>query len=180
MKKLSMTAISLLCLLLIIQLAPCPVAQADSRFAKLDEAGNELPDDASGWAVVKDRTTGLYWEVKSSDENSVRAAGATYRFSKANRKFIKALNEQKFGGFDDWRLPTTEELKTLQQKGGDGPYINLEMFPNTVAESYHSWRLCGSGEITPERIDFGPKKTKGKKRYVRAVRGATPDGADQL
>ena len=32
-------------------------------YTKLDQAGNELPDSAVNWVMVRDNVTGLIWEV---------------------------------------------------------------------------------------------------------------------
>lgn len=40
-------------------------------FTKLDSLGNELAEGASNWACVKDNHTGLIWEVKQNNINSL-------------------------------------------------------------------------------------------------------------
>ena len=152
----------------------CLLAYADSvnmsvRFAKMNASGIELPDSSGEWAIVRDNVTGLYWEAKTNDE-SVHNKMNAYKWSGAKKKFIAELNTQEFGGFSDWRIPTSKELSSLVQKGEE-PFINTDYFPNTEPSNYLSWNLCGSGEITPEKVSFGNKKIKGRKRYVRAVRG---------
>ena len=37
-------------------------------YTKLDEYGNELPDDALIWVMVRDNVTGLIWEVKGAKD----------------------------------------------------------------------------------------------------------------
>jgi len=34
--------------------------------------------------------------------------------------FIKALNDERYGGFSDWRLPTIEEVLDLSKQSPDG------------------------------------------------------------
>src|SRR4030042_4960514 len=36
-------------------------------YTKLDENGNDLPDEAAEWVMVQDNLTGLIWEVKTDD-----------------------------------------------------------------------------------------------------------------
>jgi hypothetical protein len=65
--------------------------------------------------TATDRLTGLMWEQKCtdvtcSDQHNVFSAvswrnGAT--------QWINALNAERFGGHDDWRLPSLEEMRTL-------------------------------------------------------------------
>ncbi len=54
--------------------------------------------------LVRDKKTGLIWTAEKSGTK------LTYRMAKA---YIKELNQKKFGGYSDWRLPTIEELASL-------------------------------------------------------------------
>jgi len=153
-----------------------PVAQGQASpdsepYTKLGSDGRELAIDAGQWAMVRDNATGLVWEVKTTD-GSVHDKDNVYDWDGAHDLFIAELNNTKFGGFSDWRLPTTDELRTLTLKGAE-PYINQDFFPNTVATSYMSWRKCGSGEIFDERVKFGKIRNTKQDRKVRAVRGGT-------
>ncbi len=141
-------------------------------FTKLDGQGRELPVDAPRWAMVRDNRTGLIWEVKTRD-GSIHDMGNTYDWTGAHEAFIDELNKTQFGGFSDWRLPTTDELRSIRVKGSE-PYINLDFFPNTAPTSYLSWRKCGSGEIYDERVKFGKVRNSKKSRVVRAVRSDMP------
>ena len=148
--------------------------QTDSKYTKLDEKGQELPMTAEKWAMVRDNSTGLTWEVKTTD-GSIHDKENVYDWDGAHNTFINGLNAMQFGGFSDWRLPTTDELRTIRVKGAE-PYINQELFPNTVPTSYLSWRKCGSGDIFDERIKFGKIRNTKKDRRVRAVRGGGKGG----
>jgi len=146
-------------------------AQEQTRstdFVKLDSQGEELPANAEQWAMVLDRATGLVWEAKTTD-GSIHDRDRTFDWKGANETFLAELNSSKFGGFTDWRLPTTDELQTIRVKGAE-PFINQDFFPNTVATSYLSWRKCGNGEIYDERVKFGKIKNTKQDRRVRAVR----------
>jgi len=46
--------------------------------------------------------------------------------------FIKALNDSKYGGFSDWRLPTVDELTRIVNYGKFNPSINKSYFPKTM------------------------------------------------
>ncbi len=54
--------------------------------------------------VVVDHATGLMWQKSGSNKR------LTY---KAAQAYIKQLHDQKFAGYDNWRLPTIPELMSL-------------------------------------------------------------------
>jgi len=81
---------------------------------KLDGSGDDLPDTASSWAMVRDNVTGLIWECKT-DDGSVHDKDNTYESGEASL-LIDALNTMEFGGFDDWRLPDVKELSSLTNR----------------------------------------------------------------
>jgi len=119
----------MICALLV---GPAPTARAadqrtEAPFTKLDDQGKVLAADAPRWAMVRDNRTGLIWEVKTRD-GSVHDMGNTYDWKGAHEDFIEELNRSRFGGFTDWRLPTSDELRSIRVKGAE-PYINLDFFP---------------------------------------------------
>jgi hypothetical protein len=57
-----------------------------------------------GKKLVIDYTTGLTWQQSGSNKDMT--------FDSAER-YVHHLNEQRFAGFDDWRLPTLEEAMSL-------------------------------------------------------------------
>lgn len=165
--------VSLLVVVLLLCLA-APYLRAQGppppSYVKLDSNSQELPRDAKQWAMVRDDTTGLIWEVKTTD-GSIHDKNKTFDWEGAHEVFLAELNQSKFGGFSDWRMPTTDELSRLTVEGAE-PLIDPEFFPNTEPTGYLSWRKCGSGEIFPERVKFGTVRNSKSDRRVRAVRGA--------
>ncbi len=70
----------------------------------------------NGDYTVTDEVTGLMWQKSGSDNRM------TYDKAPA---FIDGLNGRKFAGYNDWRLPTLEELASLlEDKKVNGFYIN--------------------------------------------------------
>lgn len=140
-------------------------------YTKLGHNGAEMPDDAQasdGWIMTRDNVTGLIWEVKTRD-GSIHHWEDTYTWCDTDyatnggfpgtcsdggdtMDFIQALNDDAFGGFTDWRMPTEKELSTLLNHDRFEPAINTTFFPNTLSTSYwssvtankmrdHAWRV---------------------------------------
>jgi hypothetical protein len=63
---------------------------------------NDLVDN--GDSTITDRATGLMWDKGGSPtKKSMRRA----------KVYVRKLNERRFAGYSDWRLPTVEELASL-------------------------------------------------------------------
>jgi hypothetical protein len=131
-------------------------------YTKLDASGNELPDDASFWTMVRDNVTGLIWEVKQDKDGTENYANPhdadnTYTWYDSNpdtnggnagtpgddtdtEDFINELNANSYGGHNDWRMPTIKELAYIVDYSisRPGPAINSEYFSNTQGDKYWS------------------------------------------
>ena len=71
---------------------------------------NEFELQQNGQVVV-DPATGLWWQQSPSAEPVLREDALEY---------IRKLNEKKFAGYKDWRLPTLEETMSLME-----PHLNV-------------------------------------------------------
>ena len=174
-----------------------------TTYTKLDSDGNEVPDSAASWVMVRDNDTGLIWEVKRNmdgvkDYNDPHDSDNIYTWYDPNgttdggdagtrgdgtdtRDFIKALNNARFGGYSNWRMPSIKELAYLvdYSVGSYRPdrntiYINTTYFPNTKLSyywsstshsyfPYYGWAMY---------FHFGKDdwRYKNTAHYVRAVR----------
>lgn len=105
---------------------PCDDEDAEGQDAQQAEKGVCLPksfsiDDTAveNEKIVSDSNTGLQWQQTVSEEK--------YNFEKA-AEYCKKLS---YGGHDDWRLPTVQELASIIDDSGVITSIDSDYFPNT-------------------------------------------------
>jgi hypothetical protein len=94
-----------------------------NRFIKISAAGLELPDDAAEWVAVKDTKLGVWWSVEETKSMKQPAA-------------VKKAAAMKIAGFEDWRLPTVDELFALADRTKHNPAIDGTYFPDCKSEWY--------------------------------------------
>jgi hypothetical protein len=94
-------------------------------FRKIGADGSVLPRDAEEWEAVLDQRTGLMWSVKVSKVTNWKRAAA-------------AAKKVKAAGFNDYRLPTVEELFLLADRTRGDPAIDTEFFPDTPSDWFWS------------------------------------------
>jgi hypothetical protein len=160
-------------------------------YAKLDASGNDLPNTASNWVMVRDNVTGRIWEMKT-DDGSIHDRDNVYTWCDTNpytnggyhgrcgagtdtEDFINALNNSSFGGYSDWRMPTLKELSTLVDYSTYDPAIDTAIFPNTVSSYYWSSTTYAYDTYLAWLVYFyhgyDYYGNKSYSYYVRAVRG---------
>jgi hypothetical protein len=135
---------------------------AGFAFTKLDGNGGALAASASAWSCVRDKVTGLIWEVKT-DDGGLRDKDWTYSWYNPDpatnggsvgypdygnncydstrcdtAKFAADVNQAGLCGASDWRLPTREELRSLVDYSRYSPAIDTAWFPNTPSAWYWS------------------------------------------
>jgi hypothetical protein len=138
-------------------------------YIKYDDEGHGLSENAEQWSCVHDSVKGLTWEVKSKedglrntenlyswfDPEESRSRGITDGGRcKGNadcdtHAYIKAMNQERFCGHNDWRLPTREEMMSLvsNNESDEEVMINTSYFPETLPSWY--W-TASSNESRPE------------------------------
>lgn len=137
-------------------------------------------------SCVMDNVTGLLWEGKTP--TGFRSGGATYTNlgdgSPADASaYVAAVNASQLCGFNDWRMPTAEELYGIVNLGvtGAAGRIDASWFPNTAVATYWTGEpfYTSGTPVDPWYVDFStgavdlavfyPKPTF---MAVRLVRGA--------
>ena len=126
-------------------------------FTRLDSNGSIHSGSAystSPWSCVRDNVTGLVWEVKTND-GSIHDKDNTYKWggisaigknhpSKEGRYYdgwdslVNGAKNASLCGFNDWRVPKKEELRSIVHYGTHNPSIDTAYFPNTVPSSFWS------------------------------------------
>lgn len=86
-------------------------------------------------ATLIDLATSLMWQRGGCDITAIRQV----------RKYVEQLNDQRFGGHDDWRLPTLEEALSLlePQQNDKGLYLHPSFSREQPFIFLSDWREPG-------------------------------------
>lgn len=158
----------------------------DANVATNDNADGKLGFSFSTVAggCVQDNVTGLMWEVKTNvgglrDKDNLYTNLGDGAASDTSG-YVTAVNGTDLCGFNDWRLPSADELHSIVDYGTFAPAIDATWFPNTVNSLYWSASssLSNSGSAWNVSFQQGDIDTNSRTitLYVRLVRGA-PAGA---
>jgi Protein of unknown function (DUF1566) len=177
----------------------------DTKYAMVGADGLPIDADRAGsdgqsWPCVLDQFTGLTWEAKA-DEPGLHDWRNTYSWYEPDEPvepvdyrgtpdggecvdsacdthdFVRAVNAAGYCGFDDWRMPTRDELASITdlRKVESPPTINLQYFPYAQSEEYwsgndYSFQYDGawawSFRYGHDRVDW-----KREPKALRLVRG---------
>jgi len=166
-----------------------------AQLIKISTAGNSLTDSAKQWGCVLDNETDLMWEVKrngkglqdrqntytwfdgvSGVENGEYSRNCHWGKGCNTQGFIKELNASRLCQSTNWRLPNTNELRSLLVFNNNNPLINTHYFPNTQSKPY--WTSTSHQDDINTAVDvpffYGGTYGSGKSfdSYIRAVRDA--------
>lgn len=156
--------------------------EVDARFVKISESGEKLDDDANSWNCVYDHSTGLLWEVKLTDgglqdaeysyswtrqptPDEVDAKGSTDRLGIVDKgschyiecdtsAYVDELNQRGLCGLSDWRMPLSDELRSLEHPTRYYPDIYTEYFPNTISGPYWTGTEVKASSSLAWSVDF--------------------------
>lgn len=155
--------------------------RAGFSFTKLDSGGNDLAAAASSWSCIRDEVTGLIWEIKTND-GGLRDRDNTYAWYNADSTanggnagsptggtcsggincntsaYLAAVNAAGLCGASDWRIPTTEELLSINDYGTiTPPGIDTAYFNDIVISGPLTYWASESDASAPAHawvVDF--------------------------
>jgi len=90
--------------------------------------------------VVYDRATGLIWQQSGSSKSM------TYEEAE---KYIKQLNQKRFAGYNDWRLPTLEEVMSLVERNKN----KYELYIDAVFDNKH-WCIWTDDIVKGKKLSW--------------------------
>lgn len=125
--------------------------------------------------TITDLRTGLMWQKCSlgEDYRDNTCTGYVDGFDwEETREVIEVVNiGTGTHGYNDWRLPTIAELRTLLDKACFNPTINTTIFPTTV--NWY-WSSSQSSEnkirVMNFTLGFESNSTPGPPTYIKLVR----------
>ena len=141
-----------------------------SHFSKIAASGKPGHANGKTHAAVVDQRTDLMWTAGELGELTHADAEAK----------IAALNAERFLGFDDWRLPTIQELFGLVDHSRKQPAIDTDAFPKAKSDWYWSSTISAWSSGCAWVVLFDGGYVDGGYRdgraFVRAVRRVSPAG----
>lgn len=121
--------------------------------------------------VVLDNNTGLMWQ------QTISANKYTWGSAVSWDKAVSYCNNMSYAGYDDWRLPTPQELLTIVDNSKYDPAIDETYFPDTPSDSFgsSSTYVNNTSRAWIAHFSYGivTNSNDDDSYYVRCVRGVS-------
>lgn len=117
------------------------------------QAGTPRAFVDNGDGTISDVNSGLMW-AKHSDDGSINDKDNVYVWDDAFSVHIAGLNAATFAGYSDWRLPNTNELRTLRNAEADEPALDAVFSQNCVPGCTVLTCSCPNGVDTGQWRDW--------------------------
>ena len=114
--------------------------------------------------VVHDSETDIYWMKKDSWQDKSK-----FLNWHESRDYADNKNMRSIGGFDDWRLPVAEEIKTLFLKEKENPGkggVALHLDPAFPEGAFKTCWIAGDTSTRRPRFDFVEGKLVSADEYA--------------
>lgn len=111
------------------------------------------PEDTDSMHIYKFKAWddgNLIWEVKQDDN-----INDEYSWNEA-RQYVRKLNMEKYAGFDNWRLPTIDELEELVGDEENNGFYIKEPLSDNIDQNTWFWTSSRNGGNTAwfDGVDF--------------------------
>jgi hypothetical protein len=131
----------------------------------------------NGDGTISDELTGLMWEKKEEGENCLHCWVERYSWGYAMSEWLSQLNGSLaatgLGGFNDWRVPSVEELESILDCTLRRPCLHPTFGPSGTS---CFWTNASFEDYDAITVDFAGagiiNLPKGSTAFVRAVRGS--------
>ena len=127
-----------------------------------------------------DKITQLEWQGCEAGKNGSDCTGTTTDDSTMTwQAAIDYCDGLSWGGHDDWRLPTVQELSGIVDGGSSSPAIDKNVFPGTSTESFWSSSSSVDNLNYAWSVDFFYGNVSGNDndsntKHARCLRGVVP------
>ena len=172
---------------------------AGFSFTKISKKGQPLAPNARVWSCVKDNVTGLMWEMKTSNKGlhdkrwtyswyeprmqmnghnpGIMGGGkCPNKYECDTYHYPLIVNQQGLCGYDDWRIPSINELTNLSLFN-QTHLLDPNYFPDSKKLNVTYWSsTSGSGDVAWYFDNLGDNDVfdlgeKSERHHLRLVRG---------
>lgn len=110
--------------------------QPYSRYSKISYKGSVLPTSATTWACARDNNTGLLWESKNRDRNSLHYWQNRYRWGGVS------IDNKAFFNDGKWQRGQSNIANSVRWQGGGTIYHDWDNLVNASNRE----KLCGASD----------------------------------